>query len=343
MTYKKIIQAFNCFIQQVKASFYDESITRGAEPEQSKYKIIESYTGSDGKQMLVVKVCDSTKGVFKIPAEEMVISRKDILSCFDIADLTTIIAIVSADRETEVIYKRKTTYRYDSIIAMIFGVMMVTTNITSTKLVSVFGFTMTASFVTYSLTYLMGDIVTEVYGYKKARQLIWGAVVGNIVMLIFLQLSIYLTSAHFWNNQEQYELILGAVPRIVVASILAYTCGEFINSYALSKFKIHSKDSDLVTRLLCASLVGVSMDSIIFVVVAYAGKMGVYEILMFALVVIIKKLVAILIMMPLSIQAINYLKNIEQVSIVDTNTNYTPFSLDVQYSEYNNLFDKSSV
>lgn len=310
---------------------------------EDNYKVIESYRSSEGKQMLVVKVCDTARGVFKISAHELVFHRKDILSCFGIKDLTIIIGLLSSDKETEVIYKRREVYKYDTIIAMLFGVMMVTTNITSTKLTTIMSLTMTGSFISYPLTYLLGDIVTEVYGYKKTRQLIWGAVLGNVIMVLFLHISVILPASNYWHNQQPYSLILGAVPQIVVASVFAYLCGEFLNSYALSKTKVHYKGSNLIIRLLGASIVGTTIDSLIFVLIAYGDKMEAEALFSFAMTMICKKLLQIIVFMPISIWIINYLKIIEGSNIVDTNTNFTPFSLDVSYSEYNNLFARSKI
>jgi uncharacterized integral membrane protein (TIGR00697 family) len=305
-----------------------------------RYNIIESYRNSENTHMLVVKVCNSTRGVFTISALELVLHRKDILSCFGIKDLTIIIGLLSSDKETEVVYKRSKAYKYDTIIAMLFGVLMVSTNITSTKLTTILGVTMTGSFISYPMMYLIGDVVTEVYGYKKARQLVWGAVLGNIIMVAFLQLSVLFPPSDYWHNQEAYSLIIGSVPLIVIASILAYLCGEFLNSYTLSKAKMHYNGGNLIIRLLCASFVGVIVDSVIFTLIAYGENMSSLALFSFTITMICKKLLQIITFIPISVWVINSLKKAEGVNIIDTNTNFTPFSLDVNYSEYNNLFTK---
>ena len=329
------------FYNKIIEIFMIESNFSKKESNLIKYKIIDCHKNAKGQQIVVAQIVDSARAIFKMPASKIVMERKDILAQFSIEDITNIIGIVNSEKEPKVIYKKIKIYKYDNLLAMLFGVMLITTNIVSIKLTSIFGITMTGAVTCYAFMYLIGDIITEVYGYKKARQLIWGAVFCNLVMLFFIQIAIALPPSDLWHNQKEFSLILGAVPRIILASITAYWCGEFINSYVIAKSKIHHKGEKLFFRLLSATLVGNAIDTIIFGFLAYSDIMPLQDLIFLILRMYCKKIIQIIILLPIAVFLIKKLKEAEKVDIIDTDTNFSPFLLDLSYTDSNNLIYKS--
>lgn len=300
------------------------------------YTIKDCHRNAYGQQIIVAKIIDSPRSVFTMSAIDLVLKRKDILCGFNIDDIVNIVGLATTEKEPKVTYNKPTLYKFYSIIAMLFGAMLVTANITSSKLITVFGITMTGGALCYPLTYILGDIITEVYGYKRARQLIWGAVICNILLIFFIQLTIIAPPSIYWHNQKEFALILGAVPRIVLASLVAYWCGEFTNSYIMAKFKIAYKGKNLLTRIISSTIVSITVDTLIFILIAYTGVMSFIDLILFLFGVYIKKILCEFLLIPLTIWIINRLKVIENLDIFDINTNFTPFSFDVLYSDSNN-------
>ena len=162
-------------------------------------------------------------------------------------------------------------YKYLGTISVFFVSVLLISNIASTKIVDLRWFTFDGGTLLFPLSYIFGDILTEVYGYKKARGVIWlGFFMALLMSLIFIIVG-KLPSASGWNNQNAYDLILGLTPRIVFASLLAYSVGEFSNSFVLAKMKIWTKGKWLWTRTIGSTIVGEFFDSVIFILIAFSG------------------------------------------------------------------------
>lgn len=127
------------------------------------------------------------------------------------------------------------------IIVAIFITCLITANITAVKLVSVFELVLPAGIVIFPISYIFGDVLTEVYGYHQARRVIWLGFFCNLIAVVAIWLGQVLPPASFWDGQKAYERILGYTPRLLVASFLAYLVGEFSNSFVLAKMKIATK------------------------------------------------------------------------------------------------------
>lgn len=300
------------------------------------YSLKESHIDSNGKNILTIKIADAPRGIFNISASDLIKNRRDLLKDFSVNDIINIVGLATTENHTNVVQKTKFgQFKFLPFLAMLFVVGFITSNIGSSKLMSVMGMTMTGGIIAFPLSYIIGDIITEVYGYKRSRQLIWGAIISNILMILLLEITIHATPSPFWHNQEAYGLVLGAVPRIVIASLISYACGEFINSYILAKMKISSKQS-LLMRLIASSLLGIITDSLIFVAISYAGLIPLLELISLVLKVYTIKILIELMLMFFTMKIINYIKEKEEIDIVDINTNFTPFSFDLTYTEINN-------
>ena len=209
------------------------------------------------------------------------------------------------------------------IIAAIFVTCFITANTVGVKMVS-FGFVvLPAAVILFPLSYIVGDILTEVYGYRWARRIIWLGFFCNLIFVIFAWVGQVLPPAPLWGGQEAYEGILGKTPRIFVASVCGYLAGEFCNSFVLSKMKILTRGRWLWSRTIGSTIVGEGLDTVIFIPLAYFGAP--FFVPMTILYHWLAKIVIEAIATPLTYAAVNFLKKKEAVDTYDYETNFNPF------------------
>ncbi|MBU0690241.1 queuosine precursor transporter, partial [bacterium] len=170
--------------------------------------------------------------------------------------------------------------RYYDVIVGLFVAVLLISNIAATKLVGFGIFPFDGGTLLFPLSYIFGDILTEVYGFARARRVIWLGFLANALAAVTFLVVSKLPAAEIWEHQAAFEAILGFVPRIVLASFIAYLCGEFSNSVILAKMKIATKGRWLWTRTIGSTLVGEGVDTVIFVVVAFAGIVPMRELLL---------------------------------------------------------------
>ncbi len=218
-------------------------------------------------------------------------------------------------------------FRYLGPISVLFVSVLLISNVASTKIVDFGWFTFDGGTLLFPLSYIFGDILTEVYGYKRTRSVIWmGFLCALLMSLIFIVVG-KLPPAADWPNQEAYDQILGLTPRIVAASLIAYFCGEFSNSFILAKMKIMTKGRWLWMRTIGSTIVGELVDSALFIGIAFYGILP--SSLLVTLVIsnyIFKTGVEIL-CTPITYQVIGYLKRKENEDYYDRQTNFNPFSI----------------
>lgn len=216
-------------------------------------------------------------------------------------------------------------YKYLGIISVFFVSVLLISNVASTKIVDFGMFTFDAGTLLFPLSYIFGDILTEVYGYKRSKQVIWlGFFMALLMSLVFIIVGA-LPAAPDWGNQEAYDKILGLTPRIVLASLVAYTLGSFSNAFVLAKMKIWSKGKKLWARTIGSTVVGELVDSTLFILIAFVGILP--STLLLTLIIsnyIFKTLVEIL-FTPLTYKVIAFLKKKEGEDYYDENTNFNPF------------------
>jgi uncharacterized integral membrane protein (TIGR00697 family) len=208
------------------------------------------------------------------------------------------------------------------IITALFVTCLLTANIIASKIVNFGPFTLPAAVIIFPFSYIFGDILTEVYGYKEARKVIWLGFLCNLIFVIFAWLGQILPPASFWTNQGAYEAILGYAPRLLAASFLGYLAGEFSNSYVLAKMKIMTKGKWLWSRTISSTIVGEGLDSVIFITVAFAGTP-----LFVGIMILWHWLVKIaieIVFTPLTYLIVNYLKKNEFIDTYDYKTNFNP-------------------
>ncbi|HXH83250.1 MAG TPA: queuosine precursor transporter [Candidatus Tectomicrobia bacterium] len=211
--------------------------------------------------------------------------------------------------------------------AALFVTCLLTANTTAAKLVDVGGLTLTAAIVIFPLSYVIGDVLTEVWGYGPTRRVIWLGFACNAVMVVAIALGGALPAAPFWKGQAAYDEILGQAPRIVVASFLAYLVGEFSNAFVLARLKIATAGRWLWLRTIGSTVVGQALDTVVFVTLAFAGTLpagvlGQVVAGQWAFKVAYEAAAT-----PLTYAAVGWLKSREQVDVFDRDTDFNPLSL----------------
>ena len=211
-------------------------------------------------------------------------------------------------------------------IACVFITSLILSNIIAVKIVEVGGRQFDAGTILFPLAYLIGDVVTEVYGYRAARRLIWLGFGCNLLAVGVIQLAIHLPGAGFWEeNQAAYETVLGTTWRLFVASLAAYLVGEFTNSYILAKMKIATQGRWLWSRTITSTLAGEAVDSIIFSTIAFAGT-GIDLWNQIVTIWVLKVLWEVA-ATPLTYWVVNTLKRREGVDVYDVETDFNPLAV----------------
>lgn len=217
-------------------------------------------------------------------------------------------------------------YSYWFVIVVAFFVTaLITANITAVKLIDLFGFVLDAGTIIFPISYIFGDVLTEVYGYRRARRVIWLGFFCNLLAVGAISLGQALPAAPFWEEQEAYAAILGYAPRLLAASFCAYLIGEFANSYVLAKMKIATNGRFLWTRTIGSTLVGQGLDSAVFVLLAFTGTVPMGALIGIILVNWIFKSVYEAAATPLTYLVVGFLKRRENLDVYDRDTRFNPF------------------
>jgi len=216
-------------------------------------------------------------------------------------------------------------YKYFDIIMGLFVAVLLISNIASTKIVGIWKFTFDGGTILFPLSYIFGDILTEVYGYRKARKAIWIGFFCAFLMALVLWIIGILKPAQGWDLQNSYMAILGQAPRIVGASLAAYFAGEFINSFILAKMKIATKGRWLWTRTIGSTIAGEMIDTLLFCFIAFYGTYSFRLLIAIILSNYIFKVGLEVILTPVTYKIVGFLKRRENEDYYDYKTNFNPF------------------
>lgn len=181
----------------------------------------------------------------------------------------------------------------------------------------------------FPISYVFGDVLTEVYGYARARRVIWAGFAGLGFASLMTTIVVALPPAPFWSHQGAYEIAFGNTPRIVAASMLAYFCGEFVNSYVLARMKLATQGRWLWTRTIGSTIAGEAVDSALFYPLAFYGA-GIIPDDKLPLVMAAQFLTKVgveVMFTPVTYRIVNFLKKAEMEDYYDRDTNFSPFAL----------------
>jgi len=225
------------------------------------------------------------------------------------------------------------TQRWLPFIAAVFVTSLIVANIIAVKIVSLGPLILSAAILFFPVSYIFGDILTEVYGYARARRVIWIGFACNLLAVMVIWVSIELPPAPFWklgsfdsprSSQQAYQAIFGFTPRILAASFVAYLVGEFLNSFVLAKMKIATQGRHLWMRTIGSTIVGQLADSAFFISLAFYGTMPKEALGELILTQWLMKSAYEALVTPFTYLAVNYLKRVEREDYYDRKTNFNP-------------------
>jgi len=220
------------------------------------------------------------------------------------------------------------TYRYyDLVMASFVTVLLCANLIGASKIATLFGFTFGAGVLFFPISYVFGDILTEVYGYARARKVVWAGFGALLFASLMSAIVLAFPPAPGWPNQAAFETVFGGTPRIAMASLVAYFAGEFTNSFVLAKMKIASEGRHLWARTIGSTIAGEAVDSAIFYPLAFLGVWSGAQVVAVMISNYAIKVAWEAVMTPFTYRIVGFLKRAENEDYYDRDTDFTPFSL----------------
>jgi hypothetical protein len=218
-------------------------------------------------------------------------------------------------------------YRYLDLLTVAFVVVLLVSNLVGPKICQIGPLLVSGAQLLFPVTYICGDIFTEVYGYSAARRAIWVGFFGMGLLAVMGQVAVSLPPAHGWPNQRAFETVFGLVPRFALASLVAYWAGEFTNSYTMAKLKLFTGGRRLWTRTIGSTICGQLVDTIVVILIAFWGKQTSAQLLVMIASSYGFKVAYEVLATPLTYLVVRRLKRLEGSDAYDRGTNFNPFAL----------------
>ncbi len=218
-------------------------------------------------------------------------------------------------------------YKHLDTITAFFVAVLIISNIASSKIFQIGFLSIDGGIIVFPLSYIFGDILTEVYGYKKSRKVIWLGFICSLLMSVVLIIVGWLPQSAEWGKQQAYMDILGTTPRIVLASLIAYFSGEFTNSFILAKVKIYTKGKHLWIRTIGSTVVAQVVDTMFFVYIAFWGVLPQNLLIEIIIANYVIKTIIEAVFTPVTYKVVFWLKNQEKEDFYDIGTNFNPFAI----------------
>jgi uncharacterized integral membrane protein (TIGR00697 family) len=213
-------------------------------------------------------------------------------------------------------------------MAAFVTILLCSNVIGAAKIVTVGGFTFGAGILFFPLSYIFGDILTEVYGYARARRVVWAGFAALLYASVMSWVIVSLPPARDWPNQAAYEIAFGSTGRIAMSSLLAFWAGEFTNSFVLAKMKLFTNGRMLWTRTIGSTIAGEAVDTLIFYPLAFFGVWSNQQIVTVMIANYLLKTAWEVVNTPITYQIVNFLKRAENEDYYDRDTNFSPFTLE---------------
>ncbi len=216
------------------------------------------------------------------------------------------------------------------LLTSVFVTCLLLSNIIAGKLMTVAGVVLPSAAVLFPVTYIFGDVLTEVYGFKRARLAIWIGFGANLLMSAVFLAALALPHPDFWQSQAAYETVLGFTPRVVAASLIAYSAGELSNSVVLSRMKVLTRGRWLWTRTIGSTIVGEAVDTLLFLGIAFYGTLPLSTLALMMLAQYAWKVLYEAAATPLTYLFVRQVKRVEAIDTFDHSVRYSPFGLEVR-------------
>ena len=208
------------------------------------------------------------------------------------------------------------------LLGILFNVCLIAANLLETKVIQVGSLTVTAGLLVFPISYIINDCIAEVWGFKKARLIIWSGFAMNFFVVGLGLIAVAIPAAPFWEGEEHFDFVFGMAPRIVAASLMAFLVGSFLNAYVMSTMKIASQGRNFSARAILSTIVGETADSLIFFPVAFGGIIAWKELLiMMGLQIVLKSMYEVIIL-PVTIRVVKVIKKVDGSDVYDTNISY---------------------
>jgi len=208
------------------------------------------------------------------------------------------------------------------LLGILFNVCLIAANLLETKVIQVGSLTVTAGLLVFPISYIINDCIAEVWGFKKARLIIWSGFAMNFFVVGLGLIAVAIPAAPFWEGEEHFDFVFGMAPRIVAASLMAFLVGSFLNAYVMSKMKIASQGRNFSARAILSTIVGETADSLIFFPIAFGGIIVWKELLiMMGLQIVLKSMYEVIIL-PVTIRVVKVIKKVDGSDVYDTNISY---------------------
>ena len=208
------------------------------------------------------------------------------------------------------------------LLGILFNVCLIAANLLETKVIQVGSLTVTAGLLVFPISYIINDCIAEVWGFKKARLIIWSGFAMNFFVVALGLIAAAIPAAPFWEGEEHFNFVFGMAPRIVPASLMAFLVGSFLNAYVMSKMKVASQGRNFSARAIWSTVVGETADSLIFFPVAFGGVIAWKELLIMMGIQIVLKSMYEVIILPVTIRVVKAIKKIDGSDVYDTNISY---------------------
>ena len=208
------------------------------------------------------------------------------------------------------------------LLGILFNVCLIAANLLETKVIQIGSLTVTAGLLVFPISYIINDCIAEVWGFKKARLIIWSGFAMNFFVVGLGLIAVAIPGAPFWEGEEHFDFVFGMAPRIVAASLMAFLVGSFLNAYVMSKMKVASQGRNFSARAIWSTVVGETADSLIFFPVAFGGVIAWKELLiMMGIQIVLKSLYEVMIL-PVTIRVVKAIKKIDGSDVYDTDISY---------------------
>lgn len=218
-------------------------------------------------------------------------------------------------------------YKYLDALTTMFVVILLVSNLVAQKICMIGPFAVSGAVLLFPITYIFGDVFTEVYGFSASRRAIWLGFFGTALLYLMGAVVIALPGAPEWKNQQAFTVVFGFIPRILAASLIAFWAGEFANSYTMARLKLMTNGEKLWTRTIGSTVVGQGVDTVLVITLTFAGRYPIHTLINIIVTGYLLKVGYEVVATPITYLVISWLKATEHADAFDRNENFNPFRL----------------